>query len=100
MSSRAEHYREAERLLADTLDPTCVWEAGARERMIAAAHVRAQLSCMSDESYNDYLDLISSEHLREEVVHMPGQDSRDWLKGRDDDDPGPTHGYWEEGDLP
>jgi len=42
MSSRAEHYREAERLLADTLDPTCVWEAGARERMIAAAHVRAQ----------------------------------------------------------
>jgi len=81
MSSRAEHYREAERLIADSHDQSCVWEPGARERMLKEAEIRATLANTSDDAYNEYLDLLSMESLREEVAKQPGPESRGWLMG-------------------
>ena len=85
MSSRAQHYRQAERILADIadFDEKGVWAAGARERALNEAEIRAHLANVSDETYNEYLDLLSLEAMREEVAGTPPPDSRDWLK--DDD---------------
>lgn len=80
MSSRAQHYREAERLLQETKDETCVWAQGVRERMLYTAAIHADLACVPLSVYNEYLDLQYTEVLREDVVNTPPPDSRDWLK--------------------
>ena len=50
------------------------------ERLLQEAGIRPTLSNMSDESYDDYLVLLGTEKLREEVAGMPGEDSRGWLQ--------------------
>ena len=48
------------------------------------AQVRATLATISDDAYNEYLDLRSLEETREEVAGTPSPKSRDWLT--DDDE--------------
>jgi hypothetical protein len=55
MSSRAQHYREAERLLT-----------------LEEAQVHAMLATVHDDAYSEYLDLKSMEEMRERV----GRDAR------------------------
>ena len=81
MSSRAQHYREAERLLSESEEPNLGEYA---DSLVAKAQVRATLATISDDAYNEYLDLRSLEETREEVAGTPSPESRDWLK--DDDE--------------
>ena len=74
MSSRAQHYREAERLLealppdkrADTL------AMKARVLTLEKVQVREMLGTVHDDAYSEYLDLKSLEETRERV----GRDAR------------------------
>jgi len=74
MSSRAQHYREAERLLealppdkrADTL------AMKARVLTLEEVQVHAMLATVHDDAYSAYLDLKSTEEMRERV----GRDAR------------------------
>ena len=69
MSSRAQHYREAERLLealppdkrADTL------AMKARVLTLEEVQVHAMLATVHDDAYSAYLDLKSTEEMRERV---------------------------------
>ncbi len=54
------------------------------DSLVAKAQVRATLATISDDAYNEYLDLRSLEETREEVAGTPSPESRDWLK--DDDE--------------
>ncbi len=82
MTSRAQHYREAERLLYESEAPNLGEYADSR---VAKAQVRATLATISDDAYNEYLDLRSlEEETREEMAGTPSPESRDWLK--DDDE--------------
>jgi hypothetical protein len=54
------------------------------DSLVAKAQVRATLATISDDAYNEYLDLRSLEEMREEVAGTPSPESRDWLK--DDDE--------------
>jgi len=74
MSSRAQHYREAERLLealppdkrADTL------AMKARVLTLEEVQVHAMLATVHDDAYSAYVDLKSTEEMRERV----GRDAR------------------------
>jgi len=81
MTSRAQHYREAERLLSESEDPT---RANTPTPWSPKAQVRATLVTISDDAYNEYLDPRSLEETREEVAGTPSPKSRDWLT--DDDE--------------
>jgi len=54
------------------------------DSLVAKAQVRATLATISDDAYNEYLDLRSLEETREEVAGTPSPKSRDWLT--DDDE--------------
>ena len=49
MRTRSDHYAEADRLLEEVRDQTCVWAQGARERMLTAAIAHALLATASTE---------------------------------------------------
>ena len=82
MSSRAQHYREAERLLealppdkrADTL------AMKARVLTLEEVQVHAMLATVHDDAYSAYLDLKSTEECVRGWAGMPDATSRDWLK--------------------
>ena len=88
MSSRAQHYREAERILADLpelgLKPD---RLGIERRILAVGEARAhaQLATMGDAAYSEYLDLRNTERLRESVASTPQAESRQWLIADEDD---------------
>ena len=89
MSSRAQHYRQAERLLeqaqqieeatTDALANGATVEREGTPILLAAAQIHADLANVGDAAYSEYLDLLSAEQLREEVVGTPAEDSRQWL---------------------
>ena len=54
------------------------------DSLVAKAQVRAPLATISDDAYNEHLDLRFLEEMREEVAGTPSPESRDWLK--DDDE--------------
>jgi hypothetical protein len=58
------------------------------DSLVAKAQVRATLATISDDAYNEYLDLRSLEETREEVAGTPSPKSRDWLTD-DDESAGP-----------
>jgi len=74
MSSRAQHYREAERLLealppdkrADTL------AMKARVLTLEEVQVHTMLATVHDDAYSEHVDLKSLEEMRERV----GRDAR------------------------
>ena len=88
MSSRGQHFREAERLLADLpeLGPKPS-QLDLERRILAVGEARAhaQLAAVPNEVFNEYLDLTYTEHLRDEVVGTPPPGTRDWLKDDDQD---------------
>jgi len=59
------------------------------DSLVAKAQVRATLATISDDAYNEYLDLRSLEETREEVAGTPSPKSRDWLT--DDDESSAQH---------
>lgn len=63
MSSRAQHYRQAERILADIadFDEKGVWAARARERALKESEIRAHLANVGDETYNEALEARAME---------------------------------------
>jgi len=81
MSSRGQHYRQAERLLEQAQEAT---SGPMMDELLTEAKIHAQLASVSTSVYQEYLDLGYTEALRDEVVATPPPDSRDWLK---DDDP-------------
>jgi len=88
MSNRGQHFRQAERLLDDLPElPPKPSPMDIERRILAVGEARAhaQLASVSNEVFNEYLDLTYTEHLRDEVVGTPAADTRDWLK---DDDQG------------
>ena len=89
MSSRAQHYREAERLL-EALPPDKRGDTlaiKARVLTLEEAQVHAMLATVHDDAYSEYLDLKSMEEMRERVAGMPDATSRDWLKDDDEGEP-------------
>ena len=62
MSSRARHYRGAERPLAMKARVLTLWEV----------QVHAMLATVHDDAYSAYVDLKSTEEMRERV----GRDAR------------------------
>ena len=98
MSSRAQHFREAERLLDEaqehrdhirsTFDaPGMTASTGVIiASLVATAQVHATLASIGDGAFDEYLDLTSVERLREEVANTPDADSRDWLIADPDDE--------------
>lgn len=78
MSSRGQHFREAERILADH-------SALEDEFPLTIAAIHAQLATMGDTAYREYLDLLSMEHAREEVAATPEPISREWIFEEDED---------------
>ena len=73
MSSRAQHYREAERLL-EALPPDKRGRHAGDEGSGADAGggVHAMLATVHDDAYSEYVDLKSMEEMRERV----GRDAR------------------------
>ena len=84
MSSRAQHYREAERLLealpADKRGRHAGDEGSGADAEEVQVH--AMLATVHDDAYSEYVDLKSMEEMRERVAGMPDARSRDWLKTR------------------
>ena len=81
MSSRAQHYREAERLLSESEDPTWAntptpWSPRPR----SAPPWPPSATTPTTSTWT----LRSLEETREEVAGTPSPESRDWLK--DDDE--------------
>jgi hypothetical protein len=66
-------------LCGDARDPLKIAKA-----VRGPPEVRATLATISDDAYNEYLDLRSLEETREEVAGTPSPDSRDWLKDGDE----------------
>ena len=83
------HVREAERLLEalppDKRGDTLAMKA--RVRTLEEAQAHAMLATVHDHAYSEYLDLKSTEEMRERVAGMPDATSRDWLKDDDEGEP-------------
>jgi hypothetical protein len=90
MSSRGQHFRQAERLLDDVVvvraqraDTNAVHlTSGTPDpaELLNEAQVHAMLALVGSAAYEEYLDLVHTERLREDVVNAPPPDTRDWLK--------------------
>ena len=65
MTSRAQHYREAERLLSESEGPSWANTPTPWSPRPRSAPPRATLATISDDAYNEYLDLRSLKETRE-----------------------------------